>query len=54
MLFLSCPEPTPCEGLTLGDHCWPRADPWPDLLNTTEDNNHTYNAKRTSLNCIRK
>ena len=43
----SWPKPTPWAGLTLGDHCCPRANPWHDLLNLAKDNNHTYKDKIT-------
>ena len=31
-LSMSCPEPIPKAELALEDRCWPRSDPWPDLL----------------------
>jgi len=30
--LMSRPEPTPWAGLALENHCWPQANPWPDLL----------------------
>ncbi|KAH0679485.1 hypothetical protein KY284_020570 [Solanum tuberosum] len=35
--LVSRPEPTPWAGPTLGDHCWPQANPWPGFLNSAEN-----------------
>ena len=48
------PEPTPWPGLALGDHYWPRANPWSDLLNLVGDKNHICNDTKTYLKCITK